>query len=71
MRIRYVRQATRVVRSLVADDEGQDLIEYALLAGLIAVAFTIGFPFFQVQMATAYQNWNSNAQSIWEPPPPL
>ena len=71
MRIRRVLQATRVVRSLVEGDEGQDLIEYALLAGLIAVAFTIGFPFFQVQMATAYQNWNSNAQSIWAPPPPL
>jgi Flp pilus assembly pilin Flp len=65
-----VRRATRVVRSLVVDDEGQDLIEYALLTGLVSVAFAIVFPIFQVQMATAYQAWLSNADSIWEPPPP-
>ena len=71
MRIRYVRQVARVVRSLVADDEGQDLIEYALLTGLVSVALAMVFPIFQDQMATAYQTWISNAQSIWEPPPLL
>jgi len=58
------------VRSLAADDQGQDLVEYALLAGVIAVAFALGFGPVRTKMATAYQNWIAGAQSIWIPPPP-
>jgi Flp pilus assembly pilin Flp len=60
-----------VTWSLLTDDQGQDLIEYALLVGLIAVACVLVFPIVRVQMAAAYQNWLSNAQSISAPPPPL
>lgn len=70
MRIRFVRQAIGVVRSLVADEEGQDLIEYALLTGLITVGFATVFSAVQGRMADAYQNWISGTQSIWVPPPP-
>jgi Flp pilus assembly pilin Flp len=34
----YVSQAARILRSLCDDAQGQDLVEYALLAGFVAVA---------------------------------
>ena len=65
------RQAVNFVRSVSSDDQGQDLLEYALLTGLIAVAAVLVFPTIQASMAEAYDGWNSNAQAIWEPPPPM
>jgi Flp pilus assembly pilin Flp len=60
----------RTVR-LLSDEHGQDLIEYALLTGIIAVAGMLVFPAIQSSMAVAYQDWNDNAQALWEVPPPL
>ena len=62
---------SRLGHQLRKDDEGQDLIEYALLTSIIAIAGILVFPTIQSKMADAYQNWNDNAQAIWEPPPPL
>jgi Flp pilus assembly pilin Flp len=63
----YVRR--RAVR-LVRDERGQDLIEYALLTGIVAIGWVlVGSPL-ATRMATAYQTWNSQAQSLWIPPPP-
>ena len=44
---------------------GQDLIEYVLLTGIIAIAGILIFPAMQAAMVSTYQNWNSNAQAIW------
>jgi len=63
----YARQ--RLARVL-ADERGQDLIEYALLTGIIAVAGVLVFPPVLTKMAGAYQSWNSNTQALWTPPPP-
>ena len=67
-RVKYV--CRRTVR-LLSDEHGQDLVEYALLTGLIAVAGMLLFPAIQSAMADAYQDWNDNAQAIWEVPPPM
>jgi Flp pilus assembly pilin Flp len=64
----YVR--ARAVR-LFKDERGQDLIEYALLTGIIAVAGAIVFPPLTSRMAAAYNSWNTNTQAIWRPPPPM
>jgi hypothetical protein len=56
---------------LVEGEEGQDLIEYALLTGIVAIVGILVFPSIQSKMADAYQGWNDNAQAISEPPPPL
>ena len=42
-------------RALLHDDEGQDLIEYALLAGLIALVSTL-----------ALTNAGTEVKGIWE-----
>jgi Flp pilus assembly pilin Flp len=53
------------------EDKGQDLLEYALLTGIIAIAGILVFPAIQASMADAYQDWNDSAQAIWIPPPPM
>jgi len=71
MRTSSVQWAARTVRSLLDDDEGQDVIEYALLAGLVAVAGAMLFPTIRDSMAAVYRSWNTNAQDIWQSPPPM
>ena len=66
----HTHRIGRLARPLVRDD-GQDLIEYALLTGIIAIAGILMFPAMQSKMAGAYQDWNDNAQAIWETPPPM
>ena len=70
MSIALVRYVSGRARQLVADERGQDLIEYALLTGIIALAWVIAFPQLRDRMGDAYEAWNANVQSIWEPPPP-
>ena len=55
---------------LIADDEGQDLIEYGLLAGLIGSVGALLFPVIVDQMSAAYTSWVSGAAAISEPCPP-
>jgi Flp pilus assembly pilin Flp len=61
------RQAAR----LLTDDRGQDLIEYALLTALIAVAGMALIPSILAGMGRAYSGWNANSQAIAPMPPPL
>ena len=67
----WYRRIASLIRRLCTDDSGQDLIEYVLLTGIIAIAGILVFPTIQSKMAAAYQAWNDDAQSIWEPPPPM
>jgi Flp pilus assembly pilin Flp len=75
MFINWCRHAThrmsRLLRQLARDDAGQDLLEYALLTGIIAIAGILLFPTIQSSMASAYQNWNDNAYAISDAPPPM
>ena len=52
---------------LVADDEGQDLIEYALLTGTIGIAGLLVFPQLVEQMTAAYTNTINKTESLWIP----
>jgi Flp pilus assembly pilin Flp len=65
------RPLSRLGQKLRKAEDGQDLIEYSLLTGIIAVIGVLVFPTIQSKMADAYQGWNDNAQAIWEVPPPL
>jgi hypothetical protein len=51
-------------------NDGQDLIEYALLTGIVAVVGALVFPSILERMGTAYQSWLTGTDAIWEPPPP-
>ncbi|GAC1467871.1 MAG: hypothetical protein PVSMB1_16810 [Gemmatimonadaceae bacterium] len=55
---------------LVIDDTGQDLVEYALLSGVLGVAGVLLFPVIAGKMGAAYTSWQSGSQTAWEPCPP-
>jgi Flp pilus assembly pilin Flp len=55
---------------LISDDDGQDLIEYALLTAFIAIAGILGFQAIGLAINTSYTSWDTTNQDLWEPPPP-
>jgi Flp pilus assembly pilin Flp len=52
------------------DEDGQDLIEYALLTALIAIAGILGFQAIGVAINASYTSWDTANQLLWETPPP-
>jgi hypothetical protein len=60
----------KAIIRLALDDSGQDLIEYALLSGVIGTAGVLLFPVIAAKMAAAYTGWQTSAQDAWEPCPP-
>ena len=53
---------TLLVRWL-ADEDGQDLIEYALLAGFLGFAAVAGVSFLGNAMNSTYSTWDSVGQT--------
>lgn len=56
---------------LLVEEAGQDLVEYALLAGFIGV---VGIALWQNIVAgigTGYNSWDTGTQSLWEPSNPI
>jgi Flp pilus assembly pilin Flp len=58
-------------RRFLRETAAQDLIEYALLTGIIAIAGILLFPTIRTKMAAAYQDWNDDVVAIWRTPPPV
>jgi Flp pilus assembly pilin Flp len=54
---------------LVRDDAGQDLVEYALLTGIVALAALVAIPT-ATELGNIYEAWNDDIQELWEVPPP-
>ncbi len=61
------QRTARLLRRLVRDEAGQDLIEYALLAGIIGISGVLLFPVITERMGDAYQGWITAAQDAWQP----
>jgi hypothetical protein len=50
------------------EDRGQDLVEYALLAGIIAIAGSVILPAIGAKMANAVFNvWGTRIYQAWQP----
>jgi Flp pilus assembly pilin Flp len=52
------------------DDRGQDLIEYGLLASVIALAGYLLMPGIATKMGQAFSNWGIGVNNAWRPDPP-
>lgn len=67
------RLRSDVVR-LWKDDHGQDLIEYGLIAGIIAAVGVVVFPLIAGKLGGAFDTWGTQVWNEWEPldpaPPP-
>ena len=68
--MRIAAQFARTVAAVIADDGGQDLIEYALLTAIIGLAGLLVLSTLPTTMGTAYSNWNAAGQNAWQPCPP-
>jgi pilus assembly protein Flp/PilA len=58
-------------RRLLVDDRGQDLIEYALLAGIIGIAGALVLPQIAPKMGNAFSNWGGQVYNAWTPSDPV
>jgi Flp pilus assembly pilin Flp len=61
---------TRWFRRWLTADEGQDLVEYALLGGTLAFAGLVAMNAFDDVIRAVYTSWNASTQAIWEPQDP-
>jgi Flp pilus assembly pilin Flp len=57
-------------KRLVADENGQDLIEYALLTGAIGLCGVVGFELFGGAISAAYSSWTTGTNNLWQVPDP-
>jgi Flp pilus assembly pilin Flp len=55
---------------LLTDDDGQDLVEYALLSGIVGIGSVLLLPTIATAMHDAYVSWHTAAHTVWEPCPP-
>jgi Flp pilus assembly pilin Flp len=60
----------RSLGRLVREEQGSDLIEYALLATLIALVGVAGMNAISGALNTAYFSWDASNEAIWQVPPP-
>jgi len=65
---------TRFARALAAqfisDDDGQDLIEYALLTAIITISGVLILSTLSSTMGSLYSGRNTAGQNAWQPCPP-
>ena len=52
------------------DDHGQDLIEYGLIAGIVAAVGVVVFPLIAAKLGGAFSTWGTQVWNEWEPDDP-
>jgi Flp pilus assembly pilin Flp len=60
----------RLLRRLVQEENGQDLIEYALLTAAIGLAGIAVWPAITTAVGAAYQALDDRSQNLWQVPDP-
>ena len=60
-----------LLKRFVLEENAQDLIEYALLTGIISVGSILLLLAIRGQMQSAYTTWSTQAQDRWDPADPL
>ena len=58
-----------LVRRLFREDEGQDLVEYGILTGMVITIGIVIFTTISTKMGTAYDTWGTQIEDNWVPPP--
>lgn len=57
----------RIWRRWLLDDSGQDLVEYGLLASIIAVAGILVIPTIKTAMGVKFVGWGTAVNNLWAP----
>lgn len=58
------------LRRLLAEDGGQDLVEYALLGAFVGIVGVLAWQGIVTLIGEQYASYNSNVPLYWEPPDP-
>ena len=61
---------TRWWRRLLRDEEGQDVIEYALLTASIGLMGIATWPLIAAGIGATYERLDTQTQDLWEVPDP-
>ena len=59
-----------LVRRFIREDDGQDLVEYALIVALVALVSAAALGLLQTAVHDVYVSWDLSNQSLWEMPAP-
>ena len=65
-----VEFSLRTVRRFWRDQRGQDFIEYALLAAIIAIAGVLVLPALGARLGSVFNARETPVYNIWVPPDP-
>ena len=65
-----VKNVPTLFLELLLADDGQDVIEYALLTATIGVAGIATWPLIETAIGAAYQRFDTDTQDLWEVPDP-
>lgn len=60
-----------LIARAIRDDDGQDLVEYALLALFIGVAAALVIPAIAPKMLNAFGGWATGVYNLWVPNDPI
>jgi len=58
------------VVAFIDEEEGQDLVEYALLGAFVAIVTMAGLRVIENAIGSEYVNWDYDEQDLWRPPNP-
>ena len=59
-----------MLRQLLVEERGQDLVEYGLLAALIGCAGVAIVPQIQAKLGATYTGWGTAIKNLWIPKDP-
>jgi Flp pilus assembly pilin Flp len=60
-----VRELTR----FIVEEDGRDLIEYAILTMVIGMVAVAAFELWSASISGTYSSWNTNVNDLWDPEP--
>lgn len=66
----YLADEMKFVKRFIADETGQDLIEYALLTAAIGLAGAAAWTAIRTGIGNFYVNSNGAVNNLWESPNP-
>jgi Flp pilus assembly pilin Flp len=58
------------LRTFIADERGQDVIEYGLLSALFGIVCIVIWVAIQDRLREVYVGYDTNVQDLWQSPPP-
>jgi Flp pilus assembly pilin Flp len=60
-----------LLHRFIAEERGDDLVEYALLTAVVAIVSFAAAAAIGVAINTTYATWDAATQNIWEPQAPV